>query len=48
MVSFLCPVIIAKILMNSVFRDEQDCAVSCSCSVVERDHERGIGEEHKI
>ena len=35
-------------LMVLVFRDEQDCAVSCGCSVVKRARKCRIGEEPTI
>jgi translocator assembly and maintenance protein 41 len=35
-------------LMVLVFRDEQDCAVSCGCSIVKRTRKCRIREKHKI
>jgi hypothetical protein len=34
--------------MVLVFRDEQDCAVSCGCSVVKGAHKCRIGEKPTI
>ena len=48
MVSFFIFIVATRVLMVPVFRNEQDCAVSCGCSVVKRARKCRIREKSTV